>query len=1164
MAFVSLHNHTHFSILNSLSSPKDLFDRAKELNHQAIGITDYGNLAASWDCLKLSKETGVKLVIGEELFFTDDVKKPKQDNKLRYIVLLAKNAQGYKNLLILNKIGYENGHLAGKRVLPTIDWSMLEKYHTGLICLTGCGNGIIGQLINKKLFDEAEKSLRHLKEIFGDDLGAEIQTNNSHQNAAFVLETYNQIFTNSQVIKLAQKLNVKIIPTNNSHYTKPENAKTADLLTAIGTMQPVYSNARVRFAGKDLCLKSEEEVKKFFARNYGEEFANQICDNTIDFANRCEDPKWIDPTLSIEGKVKKELPVFPVEDEPDYKVFKIWLLAHKELTRGLDVDQAYLRFKCEESFKTMVPKGKEKEYRARLEEELDTLYYCGVSSYMLITADFLNWARSQNIPVGTGRGSASGSLVSYLLKIHIVDPIKYKLVFARFHNKLRTAFSDIDSDVSKEHRQDVLQYLIKKYGQDRFAQITNYIYITPKVYARDLCRSLELGGSREKAIELGDAIADVIPKIIDGKEVRSFKDAIEKSAIFNEYASKYKEIKDYADICGKPRALGIHASGVVITNRPVYEVTPIRIDKDKLVSIQYEKDKSEETGLVKIDILGLETLDIIEATNKLIEKSGKEIPKVDYEAYDKKTYDLISSGKTLCTFQFGTSGGTIALCKKVMPKSIDDLSVITTLARPAAKNFREDYVKCKEGKQKVKLLHPSLGNALNDTYGFPLYDESLLILARDVANWDLAEADKLRKLTKLKGKDPAKAEKWRLDFIDGAVKNKIPRDTAIQIWNDIVLPFGNYAFCRAHATAYSLISYHTAYLKAHYPLEFLLSNLQFELRSGKPIEETNVNAIKNEIQQLGIKILPPDINKSNYHYEVSENCLITGLSGIKNCGEPAIQDILTKRPFKDFNDFMVKSDSKAMRANAIQSLAAVGAFDSFGISRKLIFLYCSDYRKKLQVWLKKHDPTKEEFVFNWPVEKEFAPQEIFALEKEFLGETFVSKKYGFNIFKKQFQTVKEIKNMCNKETVPNFAGEIKHLFEFTIKKQGSKLLGKKMIKLTLEDVNNDVIDATMFPDALDELKRTKKQLEIGSAISIGGTVNEYDDNLGIIINNVYQIETAPKKPKDLKSKKINLKIDKKSTKTTETSGTLDIGIKEQDIVDDLTMEGFLDVEENDF
>lgn len=1160
--FVSLHNHSQYSILQALPSPKELFSRAKELGQDTLAISDYGSLAGVWDCYKASKDTGIKFIPGCEFYFTNDVLN--KDEKFRQLVLLAKNAVGYKNLLQLHRKGFDHFSLILKKVVPIIDWDLLKTYSEGLICLTACGNGIIGQLINSKKLDEAEDTLKKLIDIFGENLGAEVQAHNASNNATHYRGAINQIFTNAQVIRIANKHNVKIVPTSNTHYLMKEDAETHDVELAIGSGQPVYSGNRMKFNTTDLYLKSGDEIKTFFARNNGEEFAEKICQNSKILADMCEKSDWVDPKFS--NPTGKELPTFPVKDQKDYQEFLNWLSLQDNKIKELDEDKTYLRYVCEKAFKTMVPEGKEIEYRERLEIELDTFYFTGISSYMLIVADYVNWARENNIPTSPGRGSAGGSMTAYFLKIHLADPIKYNLIFERFYNKLKiNSFSDIDVDFSQAGRDKVIQYITNKYGKDNVAQISNINKMTPKVFIKDLARSLQMGGSRDAAVEIGNMIADFVPK-----EITSIEEAFKKCALFNESTKRNPDFIKHRKICNKPRASSVHASGLLIGTRSLLDIVPVRTDKSGSQVIELDKDKAEEVGLVKMDILGLETLDILDLTYSLIREQGKEIPKIDFEAYDEKTYDLISKGDTLCVFQFGTSQGTVDLCRRIKPKSIDDLAIITAIARPVSKEIREPLINVRNGKSKMKIMHPSLDRALKDTYGFSIYDESLLILSNDVAGWDLAEADKLRKLTKEKGKNPEKAKKWREEFIEGAIKNKIEEKMAIRIWEEIVEPYSRYGFNRSHAILYSFVSFITAYLKAHYPIEFLLANLKFQLQSNTPKSEENSIKIKNELRKIGKNLLPPDINKSEISYKIlDDTSLITGLEAAKFLGDDAMVEILSKRPFTSFEDLMLRVEAKKVRVTSIQALAAIGALDCFKIPRKLIYLYASDYRKKLQVWLKKHDPKTEKFEYAWPSITEWPTPDLFALEQKYLGEAFIcGKKEAYNngrFFDSKSMPLRVMKKLQDREMLPSVKAEIKSIFEFKIKKETSKYLGQDMMKCVIEDENGDQANLTIFPDALKKAKqrikdcyKSKVILEPGIALHFNGSVNIYEDEIGIILRDLFDACPPPSVPDDLKAKKIVVKRAKKDkTEPKKEENANDII---SDLEDDLFDGGHIDLD----
>lgn len=1151
MAFVNLHNQTQYSILDSILTPKLLFNKAKELGQNAVAVTDHGTLAAAWNALKASKDSKVKLLIGLESYFKFKISD--SDERMKHIIFIAKNAIGYKNLLTINKKGFDNNFFVGKRIYPVIDLDIIEKHSEGLICLTACGNGIISQLLMNKENEKAEEVLLKLKNIFKDNLAIEVQANNMKRNSNVYNDEIDQQFLNRSLINLGKKHSIKIVPTSNSHYLNKQDHDVHDALLAIGSHQTIYSNFRLKYNAPEFYLKSEEEVKSFFSRNYGEDFAAEICNNTQYFADMCEYPDWIDPKYS--NPSGKELPIYPVKDEKDYNLFLEWLKTQSEDIKNIDEDKQYLRYKCEIELSNKFPN--DPIYRERLEKELDTIYYCGVSSYMLVVADYINWAKNNKISVGPGRGSVAGSLVAYLLKIHEADPIKYGLVFERFHNKLKTSYSDIDLDFSQAGRDSVKEYLVKKYGEDHVAHITNLNTITPKVYVKDIARVNELGGSKEEAVKVGNNLADMIPN--DMKNI----DDVLKIPLLAENLKFYPEIAKYKDIAGKLRALSTHAGGIVISARPLTGLVPLRKDKDGILSIEYDKDVVEENGLVKLDLLGVSTLDLIDLTYDLIRKNNKEVPEIDFDKYDEKTYDLISSGNTFCVFQFGKSSGTIDLCKKIKPKTIEDLAVITALARPAVKEIREDLIKVKNGKKDMSFIHPLLKEAFASTYGFPLYDESLLILARDVAGWDLGEADKLRKLTKEKGKNPEKALKWKKEFIEGAEKNKVRKEISEKIWVDIVEPYGRYAFNKSHAVVYSMISYKTAYLKAHYPIEFLLANLMMQVNSNAPDAKDNIQKIKKEMRDNKIKILPPDINKSEMVYTlIDDKTLLTGLDALKSVGDDGINDILLKRPFNSFFDFMSKVDSKKVRANTIQALAGSGAIDSFGLSRRAMYQYCQDYRKKLQIWFKTHDPKTETFNYPWAKENEWKISELYALELEYLNEAFICKPHlAYNdFFKENHGSISDIKKKTEKTIIPSIKVIVTDFREFKVKKEASKFYGMSMIKATVEDKFGESCSLTIFPDKWTKVEQRLKQIsskfkfDVGMALHISASTNAYEDEVGLILESLFNAAMIPAKPDDIKEKK---KVSLKDAKKTQNA-TLDLFSK---IEDSLYDQGLIDFED---
>jgi DNA polymerase-3 subunit alpha len=1170
--YVSLHNHTSFSIMDALVSPTELFQRCKDLGQRAVAVTDHGTMAGMWDCLKASKKTGVKLIAGCEFYFVDDVT---QEEQLRHLVLLAKNAEGYRNLLALIKKGYDNFTVAFKRAIPRIDWKLLEEHSAGLICTTACGNGVLSQLLTKRQFDKAKDQALQLKRIFGDNLAIELQPHALRRRASAYSESVDQSFLNVELTKLSIELDIRAIVATDVHYLDKTDHKAHDVLLADGSGQPLSSGSRLTYNVPEFHVKSAIEVANYFIRLSGieywtPEFVQKLFENTVYLAEQCEEPAWIDPKFS--NPSGKELPEFPVADQPDYAEF---LEVKRRLWDELPEDVAYLRYRCNQGFKDKVPQGRETEYRRQLKEELEVIEFHGFSSYMLIVADYIEFARKNNIMVGPGRGSVGGSLIGYLLDIHIADPIKYKLIFARFHNKEKTSFPDIDTDFAPSGRAKVQDYIRKKYGEDFVAHVSNINTITPKVYARDIARIFEFGDAgRSAAAKIGDEIADSIPA-----DLKSLKEAFEGDGapLLCEWAVQYPELKEFSEaLSGKARAWSTHAGGLIIGKRSLPSIVPVRRDKDGSVALEYDKDRAEDNGLVKMDTLGLETLDIIANTYKLVTERSKTLPPepFPYHDYDQKTYDLIARGDTFCVFQLASIAAP--LCRAVKPKSIEEISYVNALVRPSAKTIVSDFIETREGKKPVQLMHPLLQRAFGDTYGFGLYEECLMYLAQDVAGWDLHSADRLRKLTKEKGKNPEKVKKWRQEFIDDAVnKVKLDKQIATRIWDEVVAGFGGYGFNKSHSTLYSFISFQTAYLKAHYPLEFLVANLMAEVHSNAKMAKENIVRIKNEIRGLGVRIVAPDINHSELAYKIiDDKKLMTGLNALKFMGKDAIPEILAKRPFKSFEDFLTRIDGKKVQARAIQAMAASGCLDSFGLPRKLMFLYGSDYKNKLKVHLKKSEEKRGQFNYPWPEEQEWKPGELFALEEYYMGEGvsgtlnerfngfFEEDSMDFSKFPKffsynnlkpdkplrtdkqreEFEKKKRYSNTydLSQTNLPPMRGIISHIFSFKVKKEDSKYLGQEMARMTIQDPFGNELSVVAFPNDWHHIQervtkelaeRKGDKLQEGVAIQFGGSLQfESEHAYSFIINEIYRYQGVPGLPDDLKSRKIKLPRTKKSAK----------------------------------
>lgn len=1185
LGYVSLHNHTNYSILDSLIKPAQLFQKAKELGQTAIAVTDHGTLAAMWDSLKASKETGVKLIPGCEFYFVDDV--AQKDITLRHIILLSKSEIGYRNLLLASAEGYDNFIISFKRSIPRIDWNILEKYKEGLICTTACANGILGQLINEKRFSEAFDQAKRLKDIFGDNLAIELQPHYLKRQETGYSNQVDQNLTNRKLREIAEKLDIKCIVATDAHYVDASQHDSHDVLLAIAAGSPVDSGNRQKYNVPDFYIKSEEEVTEKLKRQFildsdgGEAFVTQCIENTKFFADQCEQPEWIDPIYS--NPSGKELPEFPVKDQTDYLEFQEWDKAHPEIA-DKNEDARYLRFRCDKGLHCLVEEEKHQEYNNRLEEEFDVIEFHNFSSYMLIVMDYIEWAQNNGIPVGCGRGSACSSLIGYLTGIHKIDSIKYKLIFARFHNKEKKSFPDIDTDIGGSGRDRVLEYIKNKYGTDHVAQVSNFNTLTPKVYAKAMSRVFMYGGDRKVAVQIGNSIADSIPA-----DIKNISQALEKASLFIEYSKEYKELGKYAnDISNVNVSLSTHAGGIIIGKRSLRGLIPLRRDKEGAVVVEYEKERCELNGLVKMDVLGVTSLDIIDNVYNIIESTSKTPPAKypDYNEYDQKTYDLISKGDTKCVFQLGESGGTIDLCRKVKPQCLEDIAIINALARPSAKAFRQKFVDIRDGREQFSLLHPNLERALKETLGFCLYEESLMIVGADICGWDGVKVDRLRKMTKDKGKNPGKVKKLKEEFIQDGIKNGLSEELATQIWTDVIEANSHYAFNHSHSIGYSGISFMTAYLKAHYPLPMLVANLQHEVKSNTPKAKDNILEIKEEIRKLGVKILPPDLNKSDMVYKiVGENTLITGLDALKNMNSDAMPEILAKRPFSSFEDFISRTEPSKVKAPSIQALAAVGCLDQFGLSRKLMFLYASDYRKKQQAWEKRKKKVGE-FQYPWPDIGDWTVSEKCALERKWLGESLSGNKFeeynGFfsrtainfkNLPKLLPPPPEDMSEQDRKKytaKVTMVQGEVKKMFSFTVKKEGSKIQGETMAKLVLEDPYGNNVNITCFPDGwtklqkrVKELSDDKYKLEPGVGLYINGNLQWYEGEISVIFDDLAKFSPPPQLPSDLKAKKISMKV-AKQPEVVVSQGEIDRTMLLDELEEELAVSGNSDLDEIEF
>jgi len=1106
--YISLHNHSMYSIMRSVIKPADLINRASELEMKAIALTDVNTFSGIWDAYKTAKKKKIKLIVGCQYNFIDDgciiqefttgktKTKPKVDPST--IVLLAKNNIGYKNILKLNIDSFK--YRLGK--IPMIDWKLLEKYSEGVICLTSDATGIIAKSIAIRKYEKAIEDVKRLKTIFNDDLYIELEPNNLQ------IGQFDQILTNYKMLEIANNFDIKPIVASNARYLKKKDYKALDMLMAISSGRSIKNRNRLKFEYPQLYLHSRDDIVQFFKRNYKEGLGAVLCDNTLEVAAKCENPEWIKPEVVTGDKI--QLPTFDVKSEYCYDDFRKWNENLPDEIKKIEEDKKYMRYWCEKNWNKFVPKDKEEEYRDRYKKELEVYEQKDFSSYMLITADFLRWARENDVAVGPGRGSVGGSLVGYLLEIHKADPIKYGLIFERFLNIEKLEFPDIDSDVDSNGREKVLNYVSNKYGKTFVAHVSNFLTFTPKVAITDVMTALEVGGSRKDAFRIAKNITETIPG-----DVKNVNDAIKSSKLFAEFVKERPEIKEYADsLIGIIRSWATHAAGVVIGKYDLYGLVPLRLDDNGVLALEWEKVRTEENGLVKIDFLGLETLNIIKNTRSIIKSLGKELPPnpPSCDIYYENVYDIITTGNTFGVFQLGASGGTIGLCNMIEPKSLDDLAVITSLARPGVPiDIKKSYIERRFGREDVKIPHSNLKRAVEATMGYCIFEESFLWLAHDLCGWNLQKSDGMRKISKLKAKGKHLLEELYNDFIVDSVKHSdVSKDFAENIWNEWVIPLSGYAFNKSHAVLYSMTSLHTAYLKANYFNEFMTANLISETNSNSPKSKENILKIKYALRKKGVEIVPPDINNSSTNYKlIDKNTLMTGFSALHGVKEPAAINIMETRPFNSFEDFLDKTDSSKVRAPTVQALAACGALDCFGQTRKSMCLYCSDIRKKYREWKKRNSDKK--FTYKLPKE-EWSISELRALETHFIGEALTGTKK--DTFDKLFSGHNAVSKISDIVKMPNrtniiLEAEVKDIFFFKVKKETSKIFGQECCRMLLEDLNNEQISVVLFPESLGMLRMlfesqfSEDKIEKGFGIRISGTVNKYNNEISIIVSDIY-------------------------------------------------------------
>ncbi len=889
MSFVHLHVHTEYSLLDGACRIDRIAKRAKELGQTALAITDHGVMYGAVAFYKACLAEGIQPVIGCEVYVAPRSRFEKEgsiDREYSHLILLCKNETGYRNLCYLVSSGFTEGFY----VRPRIDWQLLHKYSEGLICLSGCLAGEIPQTLLRGEYEKARERALDLKALFGEDFYLEIQNHGIRD----------ELTVSRGLIRLSRDTGIPLVLTNDAHYLEKEDAYYQDVLMCIQTGRTVDEKNRLKFETDEFYLKSEEEMRALFPE-YPE-----AADNTVKIAERCH---------------------------YDFE-FGHYHLPRFKLPDGETDSYAYLRRLCEQGFAERF--ADRPEVHGQLDYELEMIHRMGFVDYFLIVSDFIGYAKRNGIPVGPGRGSAAGSVVSYCLHITDVDPIKYSLFFERFLNPERVSMPDIDVDFCVNRRGEVIDYVNRLYGHDHVAQIVTFGTMAARGAIRDVGRAL--------GVSYGDtdAVAKQVPMALN----MTLEEALRLSKPLKEMYEGDEQIRKLIDVAraleGMPRHASTHAAGVVITENPVYEYVPLATN-DESVVCQYPMTTLEELGLLKMDFLGLRNLTVLEDAAKLVRRFRPEFKVETIPEDDRETFEMLAAGRTEGVFQLESAGMT-GVCTGIKAKSIEDITAIIALYRPGPMDSIPRFIEWSQHPEKIRYKHESLRPILEVTYGCIVYQEQVIEIFRSLAGFSLGQADNIRRAMSKKKHKVIDAE--RVAFvhgdetrgIDGAMKRGIPEDVANSIYDEI-LDFASYAFNKAHAVSYAIVVYRTAYMKRHYPRQYMAALLTSVLDNSAKVSEYIA-----ECKELGIRLLPPDVNESDANFTVSGNDLRFGLVAIKGIGWSAIESLVAERerngPFQSFEDFCRRTAGRDLNRRAVENLIRAGAFDGMGYRRKaLIQIY---------------------------------------------------------------------------------------------------------------------------------------------------------------------------------------------------------------------------------
>lgn len=1066
--FVHLHNHTHYSILDALTTPQELVDAAVSDGHPAVALTDHGVMYGVYEFSKYAESKSIKPIVGMEGYIAngsrfDKIATNKLEKRRNYfhIILLAKDEQGYQNLMKLSSLGFTEGFY----YKPRIDKELLEKYKDGIICTSACMGSMVNAYIVDGMIEKAYSEAKYYKDLFGDDFYMEIQ-NHYLPNDPVVLE---------HAPKIANELGIKLIASNDIHYISKDYAIPHNILLLIrdGVKTDEQANIQdLKYGTPEFYFKTYEQMSKLFA-----DYPDALI-NTVEIAEKC----------NFKYTQKRVYPEFPIPKESKAKNLDEYL---KELVyKGLN-----------ERFDDIT-----QEIIDRIEYELNVITSMGFPGYFLIVANFIDAARKLNVSVGPGRGSAVGSLVAYALGITNVDPLPYNLLFERFLNPERYSMPDIDIDFSDEKRDLVINYVKEKYGENAVAQIITFGKLSSRLALTDVGRVL--GVSLSKVKEITKSIPVIRGKVAKIKEalelpdLKWLKDSNDESLkALIEYAVKLED---------RNRNVGTHAAGIVITPGDVTDYVPIYKTPDKEgkqsveVATQFSMNYLEEIGLLKMDFLGLRTLSIIDRTLEMIEENTKikiNIDKIDFE--DKKTYDMISIGDTLAVFQF-ESDGMQEYLKKLKPNNLEELTAMNALYRPGPMDNIPDFIDRKFGKQKIEYLHPLMEKVLKTTYGIIVYQEQVMQLVQLIADFSLGQADILRRA--MGKKQIAYMDKMKPLFVQGAAKHNISEKLALEIF-DLIYKFADYGFNKSHSLAYSYLAYQTAWLKAHYTTEFLASVMSSTLN-----DQNQIVLLIDEAKKFNIKVVPPDINRSTANFYGSGRTIFFGMAGIKNVGVAAVNKIVEARsnkPFKSIFDFVERVDNKVVNRRLLEALICAGAFDSIHPNQRAALFVSIDIILEYSKSLQENEPDMDS-LFGAEISKQVrvVPELLKVAEWEFLERLSKEKEYlNFYITGHPMQNFEPIIRSLNSNTVYNGNGEGRSIRYCGMISSLSKRRDRKnniIAFATVEEFNGKA-ECIFWSDAFEKYGHL---LNEGDLIVVTGSIQENEDMLKIVVNEVIELEDS--------------------------------------------------------